>query len=80
MSYKTRVTFTIKETAEGTPFLYMEALDHIPNFPSNPPAFYLPVGTDMAKAEEIARYLNQNIEMFCPEPLSPVASFQTEVK
>ncbi|MEJ8662926.1 hypothetical protein [Pseudomonas sp. LP23] len=80
MSYKTRVTFTIKESADGTPYLNMEALDPIPNFPEQPPAFDLRPGADMAKAEEIARYLNANIASFRPEPLVPIASFQTKVK
>lgn len=80
MSYKTRVKFTIKETAEGVPYLFMEALDSIPNFPDDPPAFDLPPGTDMAKAEEIARFLNKNITAFRPEPLVPAPSFQTKVK
>lgn len=79
MSYKTRVKFTIKEVGDGVPYLYMEALDQIPNFPIDPSAFELPAGTEMAKAEEIARYLNTNIESFHPEPLVPVPKFQTGV-
>ncbi|MFV3402831.1 hypothetical protein ACNFIC_02600 [Pseudomonas sp. NY15463] len=80
MSYKTRVKFTIKETADGVPYLHMEVLDSIPNFPDEPPAFDLPPGTDMTKAGEIARYLNENIEAFRPEPSVPAPSFQTKVK
>lgn len=76
MSHVTRVTFTIKETAEGAPYLHMEALDAIPNFPAEPPAFDLPPGTDMAKAKEIAAYLNQNLAGFRPEPSRKTYGFQ----
>ncbi|NWA43846.1 hypothetical protein HX871_07130 [Pseudomonas reactans] len=76
MSHKTRVKFTIKETGDGTPYLYMEALDSIPNFPSDPPAFDLPPGTDMKKAKEIANYLNSNLATYRPEPSKPSVGWQ----
>lgn len=76
MSHVTRVKFTTKETAEGVPYLHMEALDVIPNFPPEPPAFDLPPGTDMAKAEEIAAYLNKNLAGFRPEPHLKTYGFQ----
>jgi hypothetical protein len=77
MSHKTRVKFTIKETDNGTPYLYMEALDNIPNFPKEPPAFDLPPGTDMEKATEIANYLNSNLAAYRPEPTKPSHGWQT---
>ena len=77
MSYVTRVKFTIKESGEGVPYLHMEALDNIPNFPSEPPAFDLPPGTDMEKAREIASYLNANLSGYRPEPSRKTFGFQT---
>lgn len=80
MSQKTRVKFTIKETGDGVPYLYMEFLDSIPGLPEDPPAFYLRPGTQMLEAEEIARYLNSNLAEFQPFPLGPANQFQTEIK
>ena len=76
MSLRTRVKFTIKETGNGVPYLHMEALDSIPNFPEEPPAFYLPEGTDMKKAEEIASYLNANLAAYSPVPSRPATGWQ----
>ncbi len=76
MSMRTRVKFTIKETDVGVPYLHMEALDSIQNFPTEPPAFYLPEGTDMEKAREIARYLNANLAAYAPEPSRPTKGWQ----
>ncbi|MDQ7987027.1 hypothetical protein QYS36_18970 [Pseudomonas sp. G34] len=73
MSHKTRIVFTIKESAEGVPCLNMEFHDDIPGLPVDPPAFDLPAGTDMAKAREIARYLNQNLAAYRPFPLDPAS-------
>lgn len=76
MSLRTRVKFTIKEAVNEVPYLQMEALDSIPNFPNEPPAFYLPEGTDMKKAEEIARYLNANLAAYSPDPSRPAKGWQ----
>lgn len=72
MSQKTRVKFTIGEPGEGQPHLQMWFLDSIPGVPDNPPVFELPPGTDMEKAEEIAKYLNKTLVSF---RLFPTESF-----
>lgn len=80
MSHKTRIVFTVKESGDGVPYLYMEFYDHIPGLQKDPPAFDLKPGTDMSKAREIAKFLNENLAAYRPFPLEPAASFQKEVK
>jgi hypothetical protein len=71
MSYKTRVVFTIKETAEGRPYLMMEFHDDIPGLPVDPPVFDLREGATMEEAELVATFLNAKIASYRPFPMIP---------
>lgn len=58
-----KFTFTVKEGVSGDPFIALEPLYQ--KFPSLKGSFLtlnLPDGTSIEKAEEIARYLDDNIE------------------
>ncbi len=57
-----KYTFTVKETAGGRPWICLEPSGGGVNFPGDGSlGFDLPGGTDIEKAKEIARYLNNNL-------------------
>ncbi|QQD56712.1 hypothetical protein MHB_0010845 [Pseudomonas fluorescens BBc6R8] len=80
MSHKTGIVFTVKESADGVPYLHMEFHDNIPGLQEDPPAFDLKPGTDLAQAKEIAKYLNENLVAYRPFPNRPTHGFQTFVR
>jgi hypothetical protein len=58
-----KFTFTVKEGVSGAPFIALEPLYR--NFPSLEGSLLtlnLPNGTSIEKAEEIAKYLDDNID------------------
>ena len=60
---RAKYVFTIKEFAEGTPWIMAEPLNGGINLPNDGfLGFDLPKGTSMAKAKEIAKFLNDNLE------------------
>jgi hypothetical protein len=56
--------FTIKEFADGTPWITAEPRDDkaVELFGEGFIGFDLPKGTDYTKAKAIARYLNENVK------------------
>ena len=80
MSHKTRIVFTVKESESGEPYLNMEFHDNIPGLQEEPPVFDLKLGTDLAQAKEIAKYLNENLAAYRPFPSRPTHGFQTFVR
>lgn len=58
-----KYTFTVKEFASGAPFIALEPLHQdLPALKGATLSLNLPGGTSIEKAEEIARYLEDNIE------------------
>lgn len=63
MTERAQYSFTVKEFADGTPWIAFEPLyQDIRNLPEGILGFDLPEGTSIEKAEEIASYLDANID------------------
>ncbi len=59
---RAKYRFTVKEFAEGTPWIMLEPLQKGIELPNDGfLGFDLPEGTDFNKAKEIAEYLNRNL-------------------
>ncbi len=62
MTERARYTFTVKERADGAPYIVMESFhENLTALSSGFLSFDLPEGTTHARAKEIAEYLNANI-------------------
>jgi len=56
------VLFRVSEHPDGTPWISLEPLRHIPEFEKLLVGFRLPPTANVERAEGIARYLNANVE------------------
>ncbi len=60
---RAKYVFTIKEFSEGTPWIMAEPLNESVKLPNHGfLGFDLPKGTNMAKAKEIAKFMNDNLD------------------
>ena len=60
---RARFTLTVKETGTGVPWLMFEPFDsNLEVLGNGFLGLRLPAGTSYEKAQEIARFINQNVE------------------
>lgn len=56
------VLFRVSEHADGTPWISLEPLRHLPEFERLLVGFSLPSTFNVERAEGVVRYLNANVE------------------
>lgn len=65
MTKKSSVTFTVKETGDGSAWILLESRRETDaGFPAGMFGFRLPAGTPYEKAQEVARFMRDNLGEF----------------
>lgn len=64
MTKRAKPVFTVKEYGDGQPWICIEYWNSEEGMPNDLYGFDLEPGTDIHKAKEIAKYMNDNLEHF----------------
>lgn len=64
MTVRAKPIFTVKEYAEGQPWICIEYWNNEPGMPMDLFGFDLAPGTSIQKAKEVAKFMNDNLEQF----------------